>query len=374
MIAKIKKNTTVKVKKSKTLEKTVPKKKDAVEKKPKVKKEPQAPPKKLKGISKRFNVEKPVKKSKIKAEVKTEKTEENVTETAAAEKLTKVSGRRAKPYNCGVVQIRSLPHGFFEEQLKAFFEQFGVVNRVRVARSLKTGKSTGVGYVEFRVAEVAEIAADTMNNYLLMKSILKTKYIPPEKVTPRLMHSRVKVKMQNGKEVVLSSTNARRKGAIQSHNSKPTPKRIERRQERLKKKVQGKKHQLSEAGIDFDVESVVKKPKMKAKENPETHEKTEKTEKKPKETKKVEKDKAEKSPVKPAKAKTAKKAVVSKKVKEEKKAKESPKKSAVKKKKISIKLAPIKPKKVDSPKKDAKKGLKIKVGQKMAGKKSKKIV
>ena len=34
-----------------------------------------------------------------------------------------------------VMYIGHLPNGFFEEQMKAFFSQFGTVNRVRVARN-----------------------------------------------------------------------------------------------------------------------------------------------------------------------------------------------------------------------------------------------
>ena len=37
----------------------------------------------------------------------------------------------------GVVYVGHLPHGFYEEQLKGYFSQFGDVNKVKVARNQK---------------------------------------------------------------------------------------------------------------------------------------------------------------------------------------------------------------------------------------------
>lgn len=65
MIAKIKKTSLPREKKHKKLEKKLGKKPKPAEKVPEIKKEPEEKPKKLKGISKRFNVEKPSKKPKI---------------------------------------------------------------------------------------------------------------------------------------------------------------------------------------------------------------------------------------------------------------------------------------------------------------------
>ncbi|XP_014203981.1 MKI67 FHA domain-interacting nucleolar phosphoprotein-like [Copidosoma floridanum] len=91
--------------------------------------------------------------------------------------------KKEKPFQStrGVVYIGHIPHGFFENEMKEYFEQFGTVTHVRVARSRKTGKSRGYGYVEFKEPEVAKIAAETMNNYLMCGRLLKTTYIPPEK-------------------------------------------------------------------------------------------------------------------------------------------------------------------------------------------------
>ncbi|TGZ51333.1 MKI67 FHA domain-interacting nucleolar phosphoprotein-like [Temnothorax longispinosus] len=81
----------------------------------------------------------------------------------------------------GMVYVGHIPHGFYEEQMNDYFKQFGNVTRVRIARSKRTGSSRGYGYVEFLHPDVARIAADTMNNYLMCGRLLKATYIPPEK-------------------------------------------------------------------------------------------------------------------------------------------------------------------------------------------------
>ncbi|EFN62136.1 MKI67 FHA domain-interacting nucleolar phosphoprotein-like [Camponotus floridanus] len=65
--------------------------------------------------------------------------------------------------------------------MKDYFKQFGKVTRIRVARSKRTGKSRGYGYIEFLHPEVAKVAAESMNNYLMCGRLLKATYIPPEK-------------------------------------------------------------------------------------------------------------------------------------------------------------------------------------------------
>lgn len=93
----------------------------------------------------------------------------------------KLNKKSAKKDDRGVVFIKHLPHGFFEQQLKNYFEQFGTVTRLRLARSKRTGSSKGYAFVEFEYPEVAQVAAETMDNYLMFKKLVKAAYIPPEK-------------------------------------------------------------------------------------------------------------------------------------------------------------------------------------------------
>ena len=68
----------------------------------------------------------------------------------------------------GTIYIGHIPPGFYEDQMRAYFTQFGTVSKVRLARSKKTGGYKGYGYVQFTNQDVAKIAADAMNNYCLL--------------------------------------------------------------------------------------------------------------------------------------------------------------------------------------------------------------
>ena len=106
----------------------------------------------------------------------------------AAKKLKKKEKKAKAKYNPntehGYMYIGHLPHGFYEEEIKSYFSQFGRIVRIRLARSKKTGNYKGYGFVEFKDQEVAKIAAETMNNYLMFNKILKCHLIPKEKLNP----------------------------------------------------------------------------------------------------------------------------------------------------------------------------------------------
>jgi nucleolar protein 15 len=67
----------------------------------------------------------------------------------------------------GIVYVGHLPKGFNEEELKKFFGQFGTVDKMRVSRSKKTGRSKGYAFLEFEDKEVAKIAVGAMDKYLM---------------------------------------------------------------------------------------------------------------------------------------------------------------------------------------------------------------
>jgi nucleolar protein 15 len=88
--------------------------------------------------------------------------------------------------------------------MRAYFSQFGEISRVRLSRNKrvrllghpplvlcteiasKTGRSKHYGFIEFVSAPVAQIVAETMDNYLLMGHILTCKVIPKDDVHPEL--------------------------------------------------------------------------------------------------------------------------------------------------------------------------------------------
>lgn len=76
--------------------------------------------------------------------------------------------------------------GVFSAQLllnKEIFSQFGQVKRVRLVRN-KKGHHTGVAFVEFTSADVAKIAAQTMDNYLLAENRLRCRLIVKQEDLP----------------------------------------------------------------------------------------------------------------------------------------------------------------------------------------------
>jgi len=85
-----------------------------------------------------------------------------------------VSEESEKP---GVVYVGRLPHGFYEHEMREYFGQFGTITQLRMSRNKKTGSSRHYAFIEFESADVAEIVAKTMDNYLLFSHILKVKLL-----------------------------------------------------------------------------------------------------------------------------------------------------------------------------------------------------
>ena len=141
--------------------------------------------------------------------------------------------RLPHPSERGVVYLGHIPHGFYEEEMRSYFAQFGTVTRLKLYRSRKvscsenelgvswfhesvsrcfhhlspelvrqeandpsfppflppslspspllffthtptqTGRSRGYAFIEFEFPEVAAIVAESMNNYLMFDKLLK---------------------------------------------------------------------------------------------------------------------------------------------------------------------------------------------------------
>jgi nucleolar protein 15 len=87
--------------------------------------------------------------------------------------------------------------------MRGYFKQFGRVTRLRVSRNKKTGAAKHYAFVEFQSAEVADIVARTMNNYLMFGHILQCRVIPTAQVNPKLFdgaNTRFKIDPRNKKE------------------------------------------------------------------------------------------------------------------------------------------------------------------------------
>jgi nucleolar protein 15 len=91
-------------------------------------------------------------------------------------------GVRPTPPGAGVLYLGHVPHGFYEEQMRGFFSQFGAVTRLRLARNKKTGRSKHYAFVEFKHRDVCEIVAKAMNGYLIYSKVLVAKVMEPQQV------------------------------------------------------------------------------------------------------------------------------------------------------------------------------------------------
>lgn len=76
----------------------------------------------------------------------------------------------------GVIYIGRLPDQFQEYEMKKYFAQFGTITKLRLSRN-KNGRSRHYGFIEFKDKTVAQVAADTMNNYLLFGHLLKVQVV-----------------------------------------------------------------------------------------------------------------------------------------------------------------------------------------------------
>ncbi|CAG9836939.1 unnamed protein product [Diabrotica balteata] len=142
----------------------------------------------------------------------------------------------------GLIFISHLPHGFYEDELKKYFTQFGKVSNVIVCRSGKTGNSKGYGYVEFLNPEVAKIAAETMNNYLMFKKRITANFVAPEKRPKGLFMGRPNT-------ITRYSTKVRREKQYQV-NIKLNPKNHAKRTANRLTKINKKLEWLKNAGVE----------------------------------------------------------------------------------------------------------------------------
>ncbi|OBZ72694.1 hypothetical protein A0H81_07703 [Grifola frondosa] len=153
----------------------------------------------------------------------------------------------------GVIYLGRIPHGFYEDQMRAYFSQFGTVTRLRLSRNKKTGRSKHYAFIEFDSSSVAKIVADTMDNYLLMGHILTCKVIPKDEVHPELWIG------ANRKWRVVP----RDRIARVHHNKPRTEEEQEKAEQRLLKRQSQRKRKLEEAGIKYDFEAVSYKKRSK---------------------------------------------------------------------------------------------------------------
>lgn len=139
--------------------------------------------------------------------------------------------------NRGVLLIKNLPKGFLEKELRKYFRQYGRITRLRLARSERTGGTKGHAFIEFKYPEVAKVAAEAMNDYLMYRQRLKTVYIPPDQQDHDYFKQPVRfVRQKNGKQKLVTPTTIRAAKAVAQYNKKVSPEVHANRVERSKYK------------------------------------------------------------------------------------------------------------------------------------------
>ncbi|KAJ1975192.1 nucleolar protein [Dimargaris xerosporica] len=164
------------------------------------------------------------------------------------ERLAQVT---AKEGDRGVVYIGRIPHGFYEDEMRKYFGQFGRVTRLVISRNKTTGKSRHYGFVEFAHKEVAQVVAQTMHNYLLSGRLLQCVVVPPEKVHPQLFRDAGRKIRPVNRALVEKS----------KHLNPRTAQKIAKAQERMERKDQVTKEKLDKFGIAFEFpQPIIKTP------------------------------------------------------------------------------------------------------------------
>ncbi|KAG8691113.1 hypothetical protein FRC11_006686 [Ceratobasidium sp. 423] len=143
----------------------------------------------------------------------------------------------------GVLSLGQIPHGFYEDEMRAYFSQFGDVTRLRLSRNKKTGRSKHYGFIEFESASVAQIVSETMDNYLIMGNILQCKVIPKKQIHPELWVG------ANRKWRTIPRDRIFR---VQ-HNKHRTSEQRKRVEHKLLKKQEERQAKIRAAGIDYDI-------------------------------------------------------------------------------------------------------------------------
>lgn len=164
-------------------------------------------------------------------------------ETEIKNKIADAASKKGKSEEDkpGVLYIGRIPHGFYEKQMRAYFSQFGDISRLRLSRNKKTGASKHYAFIEFASRDVAQIVAETMNNYLLFGHILKVSLIPEEQVHEKTFE---------GSNRTFKAI-PRTKIAQLKHDKKRSSEEVEKLVEREEKRRKEKQEKLKSLGIDY---------------------------------------------------------------------------------------------------------------------------
>lgn len=176
--------------------------------------------------------------------VQTRKRKADTEGAKQAPKSAKKGGNKGTASNdsSSVIYLGHLPHGFFEPQLKKFFMQFGIVRKLKLFRSPKTGGSRGFAFLQFESPDTAQTVADAMHGYFLHDRQLVAHVVPSGK------HHEGMWKMKKPTEEMLVEA-----GKEEESEKKADPESVKKAHEALLKRMAEKQNKLDAAGIDFQI-------------------------------------------------------------------------------------------------------------------------
>lgn len=191
---------------------------------------------------------------------------------SSKKKIKKSEKKRNKliPIQPGIIRLSGLPYGFFERELFSYFSQFGTVTRLKLVRSKKTGGSRGYAYIEFEDEDVARIASETMNGYLMFRALIKSRLIDRTKIDPEKL-------FRNWKRIFNVATPSQKRAR---YNRNRSDDEIDRSNQRRTKKLLAQQKKLAAAGIKYELTDFIPLKAMKEQEEKQQEETRTKHEKK----------------------------------------------------------------------------------------------
>lgn len=158
------------------------------------------------------------------------------------EKTQAVVDELSTPSKGTAIYVGHLPWGFGDTEIKKYFQQFGEITRIIVPKSAKSGRSVGYAFIEFKEQETAEVAAKTMNNYLLFDKILKCNVVEDKSKYDRMFLKWKKKFKFNDK---------RKERLIKQQKHPKTKEEVKAKIQILLDREEKRKEKFKELGIDY---------------------------------------------------------------------------------------------------------------------------
>jgi nucleolar protein 15 len=194
---------------------------------------------------------------------------ENKLVSSAQNKNSKKRNLLNSKLTSNVVYIGHLPNSLSQTQFLNFFQNFGSITRLKLAKNLKTGKSKHYGFIEFKYSFSISILKKFLKNFKLLGKSLKVRVYSKGEVHSKMFWGSKRV-IENGRGL---SNYCRRfsktklmEGLVNSGKlieDETIKKRLERRNRRIEKREEKTQEKLNKAGIDYVIPSKKKKNKNK---------------------------------------------------------------------------------------------------------------